>query len=110
MHLSLYNEVIVFDQATKIAYTCVWLHLDDFQSPELAYLSGKRRLRAMNEKLSKVPSLDHAKVNFSILTSYLLSLFTEIKNFKSLCMENKKKNRGGHHGSASNTVKKSNLA
>ena len=62
MHLSLYNEVIVFDQATKIAYTCVWLHLEDYQSPEQAFLSGKRRLRAMNDRLSKVPALDHAKV------------------------------------------------
>lgn len=62
MHLSLYNEVVVFDQATKIAYTCVWLHLDEYQSPEHAYLAGKRRLRAMNEKLSTIPSLDQAKV------------------------------------------------
>ena len=62
MHLSLYNEVVVFDQATKIAYTCVWLHLDDYKSPQEAFMAGKSRLRAMNEKLNRVPSLDNAKV------------------------------------------------
>ena len=62
MHLSLYNEVVVFDQATKLAYTCVWLHLDEHSSPEHAYLAGKQRLAALNARLSTAPSLVNAKV------------------------------------------------
>jgi anthranilate synthase component 1 len=62
MHLSLYNEVVVFDQATKLAYVCVWLHLEKHPSTEHAFLSGKRRIAAITKKLSIVPSLNNAKV------------------------------------------------
>lgn len=61
MHLSLYNEVVVFDQATKLAYICVWMHLDKHLSTELAFLSGKRKIAAITQKLSLVPSLNNAK-------------------------------------------------
>ena len=62
MHLSLYNEVVVFDQATKLAYVCVWLHLDKHPSTEHAFLAGKRRIAAITKKLSVVPTLNNAKV------------------------------------------------
>ena len=29
MHLALYNDVIVFDQATKIIYAISWVHIGD---------------------------------------------------------------------------------
>ena len=60
--MALYNEVVVFDQATKLAYVCVWLHLDQHPSPQHAYLSGKQRLAAITARLSAVPSLVNAKV------------------------------------------------
>ena len=63
MHLSLYNEVVVFDQATKLAYVCVWLHLDKHLNTELAFLSGKRRIAAITQKLNLVPTLNNAKVS-----------------------------------------------
>ena len=62
MHMALYNEVVVFDQATKLAYVCVWLHMDQHPSPQHAYLSGKQRLAAITARLSTVPSLVTAKV------------------------------------------------
>ena len=63
MHLSLYNEVVVFDQASKLAYVCVWLHLDKHLNTELAFLSGKRRIAAITQKLNMVPTLNNAKVS-----------------------------------------------
>lgn len=66
MHLSLYNEVVVFDQATKLAYICVWLHLDKYPSPEHAFLSGKRKVAALVRRLSFVPALNSAKVTQGI--------------------------------------------
>ncbi len=29
MHLALYNDVVVFDHATKLAYVIAWVHIDD---------------------------------------------------------------------------------
>ena len=28
MHLALYDDVVVFDHATKLAYVIAWVHLD----------------------------------------------------------------------------------
>ena len=35
IHLALYNDVVVFDQATKLAYVISWAHLDGLQTPAL---------------------------------------------------------------------------
>ena len=78
MHLSLYNEVVVFDQATKLAYVCVWLHLDKHLSTELAFLSGKRRIAALTQKLGIVPTLNTAKVRRASLYT-LRSLFSSLR-------------------------------
>ena len=56
MHLALYNEVIVFDQATKLAYTCVWLHIRDHPTLEAAYLHGQRRLAALSACIAQPDS------------------------------------------------------
>ncbi|KAK9794604.1 hypothetical protein WJX73_006210 [Symbiochloris irregularis] len=54
LHLALYNEVVAFDQATKLAYICAWLHLEDFPTLEAAYLQGQRRLQALSHALESV--------------------------------------------------------
>ncbi len=41
MHLGLYENVIVFDQATKLAYVVCWVHTDKYPTLELAYLAGR---------------------------------------------------------------------
>ena len=55
-------------QATKLAYVCVWLHLDKHPSTEHAFLAGKRRIAAITKKLSLVPTLNNAKVPFLLPT------------------------------------------
>ena len=32
MHLALYDDVVVFDHATKLAYVIAWVHLDRHSS------------------------------------------------------------------------------
>eukprot|EP00884_Botryococcus_braunii_P020774 jgi/Botrbrau1/7380/Bobra.0316s0023.2 len=54
LHLALYNEVVVFDHATKLLFTVVWVHLDRHASVESAYLAGKRRLQALADRLTPV--------------------------------------------------------
>ena len=36
MHLALYDDVVVFDHATKLAYVISWVHVDDYASVEQA--------------------------------------------------------------------------
>ena len=44
MHLGLYENVIVFDQATKLAYVVCWVQTDKYPTLELAYLAGVEKL------------------------------------------------------------------
>jgi anthranilate synthase component 1 len=80
MHLALYNDVIVFDQATKLIYIISWVHLDadaqaaasssngssgsqDNEVLRAAYDEGKQRLRHLVQRLnSPPPSLAPAQV------------------------------------------------
>lgn len=82
LHLALYNDVVVFDQATKIIYVISWVHLDDatttgstastsnrntsslssshsssysMSALRKAYESGKSRLKHLVELLSSTP-------------------------------------------------------
>ncbi|KAK9829881.1 hypothetical protein WJX72_008431 [[Myrmecia] bisecta] len=68
LHLALYNDVIVFDQATKLAYVIAWVHLDQFSSVEEAYVAGKQRLSSVCNKLSNVnaPQLQNGEVTLSL--------------------------------------------
>lgn len=89
MHLALYNDVIVFDQATKLVYIICWVHLDDettsvssssssnghsssssrdATSLREAFDSGKQRLHALVQQLSSnpPPSLAPAQVDMAL--------------------------------------------
>ncbi|KAL4430388.1 hypothetical protein ABPG77_002194 [Micractinium sp. CCAP 211/92] len=68
IHLALYNDVVVFDHATKLAYVISWVHLDDYSSAEEAYLAGKRRLAATTAKIANqnAPQLINGKVSLSL--------------------------------------------
>ncbi|KAI3425297.1 hypothetical protein D9Q98_009063 [Chlorella vulgaris] len=68
IHLALYNDVVVFDHATKLAYVIAWVHLDDYGSVEEAYLAGKRRLAATASKLTNqnAPQLLNGRVSLSL--------------------------------------------
>jgi anthranilate synthase component 1 len=98
MHLALYNDVVVFDQATKLIYIISWVHLDadaqaaaqaaasssngssgsqDSEVLRAAYDEGKQRLRHLVQRLSSPPpSLPPAQVSNSCrcqtLWSYVL--------------------------------------
>ena len=64
LHLALYNTVIVFDQATKLAYCVAWVHMDRHAGIHEAYLAGKHALAAMSERISpgRTPNLPLGKV------------------------------------------------
>lgn len=40
MHLALYNNVLVFDHATKLAYVIAWVHIDDYADVAAAFQVG----------------------------------------------------------------------
>jgi anthranilate/para-aminobenzoate synthase component I len=92
MHLALYNDTIVFDQATKLVYVICWVHLDDDttnvsssssngssngasasssnRDPESlreAFDAGKQRLQGLVRQLSTPPpSLAPAQVDMAL--------------------------------------------
>lgn len=52
MHLALYNNVLVFDHATKLAYVIAWVHLDDYEDVDAAYEAGRSRVERLIEKIT----------------------------------------------------------
>ena len=68
MHMALYNTVIVFDQATKLAYVITWVHLDRHSSLEEAYQHGQRQLQTTSRKIENEhsPNLTNGKVNSAL--------------------------------------------
>ncbi|KAL6753966.1 ADC synthase [Haematococcus lacustris] len=72
MHLSLYNEVVVFDQATKIVYAISWVHLQEADiasevSLRAAYHAGATRLRHLAGLLtSPPPAMSSGQVGLSL--------------------------------------------
>ena len=63
LHLALYNNIIVFDHATKLAYCVTWVHMGAHAGVPEAYLAGKRALAAMTERISplRTPNLPLGK-------------------------------------------------
>jgi hypothetical protein len=45
IHLALYNDVILFDNASKLAYVTSWVHLDEHEDVEAAYAAGASHWR-----------------------------------------------------------------
>lgn len=64
MHMALYNTVVVFDQATKLAYVITWVHLDRHASLEEAYQHGQEQLKRTGRKLQAEhsPNLANGRV------------------------------------------------
>ena len=62
--MALYNTVIVFDQATKLAYVVTWVHLDRHASLQEAYQHGQRQLQITSRKIENEhsPNLTNGKV------------------------------------------------
>lgn len=61
MHLALYNDIIVFDQATKIVYAISWVHigqeeLDSAAALHRAYTDGQTRMNHMVDQLTALPT------------------------------------------------------
>lgn len=63
LHLALYNNIIVFDHATKLAYCVTWVHMDAHAGVPEAYLAGKRALAAMTDRIvpCRTPNLPLGK-------------------------------------------------
>ncbi|PNW83101.1 hypothetical protein CHLRE_06g306601v5 [Chlamydomonas reinhardtii] len=60
MHLALYYDVVVFDQATKIAYPIAWVPVGEQEASDpaalrSAYEAGQSRLAALTAKLAAGP-------------------------------------------------------
>lgn len=86
LHLALYNDVVVFDQATKIVYAVSWVHLQgnalaqnplhtgsesvtEWSPEELreAYDQGKARLQHLVELLTQdIPTLPGGSISMSL--------------------------------------------
>lgn len=64
MHMALYNTVVVFDQATKLAYVITWVHLERHASLEEAYQHGQEQLTRTGRKLQAEhsPNLANGRV------------------------------------------------
>lgn len=71
--MALYNTVIVFDQATKLAYVITWVHLDRHSSLEEAYQHGQRQLHITSRKIENEhsPNLTNGKVRAAGLQASL---------------------------------------
>ena len=61
MHLALYNDVVVFDQATKIIYAISWVHVGDDDASRSegavreAYELGRKRAEKVVDLLTSPP-------------------------------------------------------
>lgn len=66
IHLALYNDVVVFDQATKLAYVISWAHLDGHTDPCEAFEMAKQRRSRLCKRLSaaNAPRLPNGQVSF----------------------------------------------
>jgi anthranilate synthase component I len=67
MHLALYPECIVFDNATKVAYVVAWVDLNDHADVAAAYTDCRKRLAATTAKLDarNAPQLVSGRVALS---------------------------------------------
>ncbi|CAG9466433.1 unnamed protein product [Pedinophyceae sp. YPF-701] len=66
LHLALYNDTVVFDQATKLAYCVSWVHVGDFDDVEAAYRDGRARLSALAQRMEGAPpTLQSARLSLS---------------------------------------------
>ena len=68
LHMALYDNVVVFDHATKLAYVISWVHVDRHASVEAAFLAGRRALAATCAKLTaeNAPAMLNARVTMSL--------------------------------------------
>lgn len=59
LHFGMYNDVIVFDNAVKMAYVVSWVHIDKTQDMFEQYRAAKERVRSTLARLKaeNVPSL-----------------------------------------------------
>lgn len=66
--LGLYKEVVVFDQATKLAYAVEWVSTRSSRSPQEAFAEGQRRLAGLVARLqaSTVPTLQAGAVTLNL--------------------------------------------
>ena len=83
LHLALYNNVIVFDQATKLAYCVAWVHMDRHPGISEAYLAGKHALAAMSDRIApgRTPDLPLGK---ACSLSFHKSLLRVISNLRGI--------------------------
>ncbi|KAK9830714.1 hypothetical protein WJX74_003977 [Apatococcus lobatus] len=68
IHLALYNDVVVFDQATKLAYVISWAHLDGQTGPREAFQAAKQRRSRLCKRLSaaNAPRLPNGQVSLAL--------------------------------------------
>lgn len=61
MHLALYNDVIVFDQATKLVYIICWVHLDDDTTTINSSSSSSSGAASDNDEATPPPTQPHPR-------------------------------------------------
>ncbi|CAD7702473.1 unnamed protein product, partial [Ostreobium quekettii] len=68
IHLGLYDRVVIFDNAAKLAYIVVWVSTEAHASLEEAFLHGVAQLKQMCEQISKknAPQLLEGSVGLSL--------------------------------------------
>eukprot|EP00793_Prasinoderma_coloniale_P003451 PRCOL_00006687-RA len=67
IHLGLYKDVLVFDNAQKVAYAVHWVFMEDFDSADEAFESGMENLNKLVEQVSPqaAPELPTGRVGLS---------------------------------------------
>ena len=63
LHFGLYNNVIIFDHAQKLAYIVAWVHVGNHPSTATAYKYGREQTAHIVQKLSRGPEPEMPKGN-----------------------------------------------
>ena len=63
LHFGLYNNVIIFDHAQKLAYIVAWVHVGNHPSTAAAYKYGREQTAHIVQKLSRGPEPEMPKGN-----------------------------------------------
>lgn len=65
VHLSLFNDAVVFDHVTKIVHVVCWVHVNDYSSASEGFWAGMARLQSLVDRLkpANAPILPPGSVN-----------------------------------------------
>lgn len=66
VHLALYNNVVIFDSVAKMAYIMCWVHKDNFNTLEEAYVDGCENLERLSKRITNMAPMLTGSVDMSL--------------------------------------------